>query len=145
MPILLTKPFSVGALDPNQGDGYPMAQLISFTQNALTFAVEYSYEYGTATGEYYERWEKGAGSPTLTVYVAGPDVAALWSKMPNAGESVGQAIRRVTYEHLISTGAAEGTVVDSPPLPPPAVPAPSEDAGDAPSAADPSPADGTKA
>lgn len=118
MPILLTKPFNPGDADPSAQGGYPHCQLTGFVHNPLTFGVTLTYEFGTASGQYYENWTKGPGSPIRTLDIAGAEVATLWGQTPNAGETIGAAIRRATYEYLISQSIAPGTIVDAPPLPP---------------------------
>lgn len=118
MPVILEKPLLVGDLDPSAGDGYPHAQLVAFHHNGLTMDVSIEYEFGTASGDYYQIWTKGKASPTKQTYVQGADVALIWAQMPNDGECVGAAIRRCTYEYLINSGELVGTVQDNPPLPP---------------------------
>ena len=127
MPVQLTTPFNPGDADPTAKSGYPFLQLVNFVHNPLTFAVYLEYQFGTSSGEHYEVWQKGAGSPTVGVDVSGPDVAQIWGQSPKDGESVGAAVRRCTYEYLINVKGIEGTVVDAPPLPPVAPPATAED------------------
>lgn len=118
MPVLLKKPFSVGDLDPNQGEGYKFAQLSALYHNGITFSITLEWQFGTASGDYYENWQRGPGSPTKSVDVPGSQVVPLWGQKPNEGESIGEAIRRVTYQFLIDQGYIDGEIVNNPPLPP---------------------------
>lgn len=118
MPVLLTKPFNVGDLGPDGSEGYKFCQLSALVHNGITFSITLEYQIGTASGDYYEIWERGAGTPIQYVDVPGEQVVPLWSQLPQDGESVGQAIRRVTYEYLIDNGYIAGTIVNTPPLPP---------------------------
>lgn len=128
MPILLTTPFNPGDLDKEAAKGYPHCQLVSMVHNPLTMGVILVYEFGHCSGEYYETWNKGPGSPSITAEVTGAEVMKMWSLPPQDGETVGQAMRRLTYAYLIDSGKAPGTVVDAPPLPPePEKPVPQSD------------------
>lgn len=118
MPILLKKPLSVGDLDSDAGAGYPHCALTNFYHSGLTMAVTIEYQFGEATGQYYENWQRGKASPTRTLDVSPQDVVRLWSQMPQEGETVGQAMRRLTYEYMIESGLVDGTIVNTPPLPP---------------------------
>lgn len=126
MPIQLKNKFKVGDLDKNAGDGYPHCQLSSLTHNGITFSISIEYQFGEASGQYFETWTRGAASPTLSFELPGAQVVPLWSQMPHEGESVGQAIRRVTYEYMISSGLVDGEILDNPPLPPAETPAPED-------------------
>ena len=118
MPILLTTPFNPGDNDKEAAKGYPHCQLVSLVHNPLTMGVQLSYEFGFSSGPFYEVWKKGAGSPTVVLEVSGPEVMGMWSRPPQEGETVGEAMRRLTYAYLIESGKAPGTVVNTPPLPP---------------------------
>ena len=117
MPILLKKPFSIGDLAPEGSEGYRYATLTSLVHNGLTFGVMVEYEYGEASGAFLEHWVKGPGSPTRIMDVPPQEVAAMWGQMPKEGESIGEAMRRVTYEYMIAHGV-DGEIMNNPPLPP---------------------------
>lgn len=118
MPILLKTPFRPGDNDPTAPDGYKFCQLVNLYHSGLTMAVTLEYQFGHASGDYYETWTRGPGSPTKVTEISGMRVAQLWGTMPKDGESVGEAVRRAVYEYLIDSGEVEGEIQNNPPLPP---------------------------
>lgn len=98
MPILLTTPWNPGNFDP--GKTYPYAKILTFTQSTENKWMRVAVDFGYMNEGV---WSTGSAKDKEKMYtIRGEDYDTMIAAMPEEGEKVYDAVKRLLYAYLVA-------------------------------------------